>query len=259
MGLATCLNNIADHVRYAKEKGFIPIVDMMTYHNQYLYDNEIGQSNAWDKFFFQPSNYNIETVMKSKNIFWSAVLRHDKIKNQLNMFDWLKIKPELLKSCKSFEKNINNKKLLGVLFRGTDYANMKPYGHCIQPTLYEMIDIVKKKLIEWGEFDGIYICTEVEEALETFKMEIDYPIYSYPQKRFTRNTSQYLATIEFDRENDKYLRGIEYFSALYILSKCNSLIAGRCGGSDFALRFNNNTYENKYLFTLGTYGIDDIK
>lgn len=257
-GLGTCLTNIANNVRYAKENGFIPIIDMMTYDNQYLYDDEIGRVNAWDKFFFQPSDYNIETVMKNKNVFWSAIQRHNKIKNKSNMFEFLKIKPELLKCCKSFQQVINNKKLLGVLFRGTDYVNGKPYGHNIQPTLNEMIAVLKEKLIEWGNFDGIYICTEVEEALETFKMELNYPVYSYPQKRFSENTDKYLANVEFDRKNDKYLRGVEYFSSLYILSKCNSLIAGQCGGTTFALMFNDGMYENKYLFNLGIYGIDDI-
>ena len=113
-------------------------------------------------------------------------------------------------------------------------------------------------MIEWGCFDGVYISTEVEEALETFKIELNCPVYSYPQKRFKENTDQYLATIEFNRENDKYLRGAEYFSSMYILSKCNSLIAGICGGTNFSLMFNNGMYENKYLFNLGLYGIDDI-
>ena len=135
-GLCACLTHIANHVRYAKENGFIPVIDMMIYHNQYLYDNEIGKLNAWDKFFFQPSNYDIEMVMKSKNVFWSALLRHNKIKNKSNMFDFLRIKPDLLERCKSFEKVTNGKN------RGTDYANMKPYGHNIQPTLCEMVTVV---------------------------------------------------------------------------------------------------------------------
>lgn len=188
----------------------------------------------------------------------SALNRRDKIKDRTNMFNFLQISAQLMEFVNLMEKQLSGKKLLGVLFRGTDYANMKPYGHHIQPTLEEMIMKVKEKINEWGDFDGIYVCTEVEEAIKEFETNFSIPVYYYPQKRFPQSTDCHLATVEFERENDKYLRGAEYFSALWWLSKCDSLIAGRCSGSYIASQLNDGKYKNKYLFTLGMYGIDDI-
>lgn len=60
------------------------------------------------------------------------------------------MKPELYNKYCIFKKKFNNKNILGVLFRGTDYANLKPYGHNIQPDLNTMIQTVKEKISEWG-------------------------------------------------------------------------------------------------------------
>ncbi len=56
-----------------------------------------------------------------------------------------------------------------------------------------------------------------------------------------------LAGAKFGMENDKYLQGMEYLSSMVILSKCNSLIGGWCGGTCAAnymkaVNMNINTY-----------------
>lgn len=258
MGLGAILNSVAVNIRYARENGYVPVVDMMTHSNQYLYEEELGTVNAWEKFFLQPAGYNLDDVMNSKNTYRSALVRRDKIKDRTNLFDFLKPNRQLMEFCQLMKEQLSGKKLLGVLYRGTDYANLKPYGHPIQPTLEQMIIKVKEKIIEWGCFEGIYVCTEVEEAIKEFEININLPVYYQPQRRFSQSTDSFLGTVEFNRENDKYLRGAEYFSALLWLSKCDSLVAGICGGSNMALRLNNGKYKNQYLFSLGKYGIDDI-
>ena len=256
-GLGAILLIVARNVRYARENGYIPVVDM-THANQYLYEDEIGRVNAWQKFFLQPAGYSLDDAMKSENLYSSALRRQEKLNDETNVFDFLKPTPQLLKFYSVMEEQLSGKKLLGVLFRGTDYVNLKPYGHFIQPTLEQMIMKVKEKIEEWGGFDGVYVCTEVETAIKEFETNISIPVYYYPQKRFPQDTDSLLYKIEFERENDKFLRGAEYFSALLWLSKCDSLVAGLCGGTDAALGLNNKKYKNQYIFSLGRYGIDDI-
>lgn len=144
-GLGVILNSVANHTRYARENGYIPVVDMMTCPNQYLYEEELGTVNAWEKFFSQPAGYNLDDAMNSKNAYSSAILRRDKINDRTNLLDFLKPNRQLMEFCQLMEKQLRGNKLLGVLFRGTDYANMRPFNHFIQPTLEQMIMKVKEK------------------------------------------------------------------------------------------------------------------
>lgn len=59
--------------------------------------------------------------------------------------------------------------------------------------------------------------------------------------------------MHFERENDSYYKSLEYFSSVLLLSKCQGLIAGNCGGSRAAMYMNDGKYEFSYLFDLGLY------
>ena len=173
------------------------------------------------------------------------------------------MKPRLEREVIKYNDSLygEGKKGLGVLFRGSDYANRKPYRHQIQPNLETMILKVKEKLLEWEKqtkFDFIYLCTEVEEAVKCFKKEFGNKLRFYPQKRVNQNYNGYLAEKKFERKDDAYHRGADYYIVLNALSKCNSLIAGACAGTTIALNLNNHQYEHVYIFNLGKYGIDDI-
>jgi hypothetical protein len=54
-------------------------------------------------------------------------------------------------------------------------------------------------------------------------------------------------------ENEIYNRGIEYLSSIYLLSRCDALIGGNCGGSISALLMNGGKYEFTEIFNLGLY------
>ena len=40
-GLFAIVNSVLDHVIYARENGYIPIVDLKHYYNQYFKDNRV--------------------------------------------------------------------------------------------------------------------------------------------------------------------------------------------------------------------------
>lgn len=71
----------------------------------------------------------------------------------------------------------------------------------------------------------------------------------------------YIANLTMNNSVGKvnaYLRGADYLIALYALAKCDSLVAGMCGGSEIVLKLNKNAYRHVYLLPLGQYGIDDV-
>ncbi len=256
-GLGDIAITIAIGIQLAKRKGFIPVVDMQTYQTQYLDNYEYGSVNAYTKFFKQPDMYELEDILEAKSVYIMYVAKWFS-KEEERKIIFPEMQDELYEKFYRFKKKFNNKKVLGVLFRGTDYSNLKPYGHNIQPDLNSMIQSVKDKIIEWGGFDFIYLCTEVHEACIKFEEEFGKEkVCYYPQLRFSSDTKKYLADISLGNgEHTEQGRG--YYIALNCLALCNSLVAGQCTGTRVALIINNFQYENLYLFNLGRYGIDDI-
>lgn len=258
IGLGAIILMVAKSIKYAKENGYIPIVDMQYHQTQYLEDDEYGKVNAYTKFFEQPSKYDLDDIKNANSVsFVYGVRWLSKKEEQELLIPNMHI--NLYKKYYEFKKKFNNKKVLGVLFRGTDYANLKPFGHNIQPDLCSMIKKVKEKICEWGKFDLIYLCTEVKEACDCFEDEFgkDMVCY-YSQIRYKSDTKEYLSEINLNADGHTE-QGKAYLIALHCLAACNSIIAGQCNGTKIALMINNHKYQNEYLFKLGKYGIDDIK
>lgn len=260
-GLGTIWRQVINIVSYAKQNDYIPVVDMKTYQNQYLEEGEIGSVNAWEKFFVQPYNYTLEDIAEAKNIskVYTEIKWEPIYKNKTRT--WLpQMKYSLSEKIKKYLVTIEHKRVLGVLYRGTDYSQQKPFRHCIQPSLETMINMTKKKMVEWGGFDLVFLCTEVQQACNRFEEEFGSHVIYYPQLRFDAEVSiERLALYSFGIKDERTKRGEDYWIALNILSSCNSIIAGQCGGTAVALTLNNNQYENIYLFELGRYGMDAIE
>lgn len=258
-GLGGIALMVAGSVAYAKKKGYIPIIDMKTHETQYMEDGEYRRVNAYTKFFKQPSRYDLNDIKEAQSVSVMYMFYPGWYpKKWKNIFTIPKMQTKVYKEYLKFRKNLTNKRVLGVLFRGTDYANLKPYGHNIQPDLDSMLKTVKEKILEWGEFDLVYLCTEVQEACERFENEFGkQKICYYSQLRYKSDTNNYLGKVPLGIGGHTE-QGKGYWIALNCLALCNSLIAGRCAGTDVALAINNNNYENLYLFNLGRYGMDNI-
>jgi len=256
-GLGALVLTVALNTAFAKTKGWIPVVDFSTYPNNYLEEDEIGKDNAWEKFFEQPDNYSVNDIQSAKNVIWSAIGRPGMNASDLS---FLKVKPKLKRKIDDYCKILfaSSKKMLGVLFRGTDYVNRKPFRHFIQPSLQQMLEVVKEKKEEW-QMENIYLCTEVEEAVKLFQLEFGSHLHYYPQHRYPIDCKDYLANTKTTGHISAYQKGCDYWILLNALSKCDSLVAGNCGGTQIAQLLNQNNYQNVYIFNLGRYGIDDLE
>lgn len=148
-------------------------------------------------------------------------------------------------------------KILGVCCRGTDFLTLKPKGHPIQPTVEQVIEKVRQFLEKSG-YRNIYVTSEEYRIIKIFEEAFPGRILTnekkYYDELFYENDSiTHISQIAFDREDDRYIRGIEYFSSVYILSRCNAIIGGNCGATRSALYMNDLKYEEKYIFDLGLY------
>lgn len=73
-GLFAIVNSVINHCEYAYDNGYIPIVDMKHYANQYFKDGRIFKDNSWEYFFEQPSGIGLDDIQDEDEIVISKNL-----------------------------------------------------------------------------------------------------------------------------------------------------------------------------------------
>lgn len=268
-GLFYSLNYFIRQIDYVQKKGFIPVVDMKYHKNLYLNDEEIGRINSWEYYFNQLSDYELEEVYDSANVIIASPVMSAFDYTGFNNITRCKIyqerivcKKELTDQVDSFiNKNMAGKdKVLGVICRGTDYANgYRPYNHPIPYDVYETIIEVKNFMFNNG-YEYLYLSTEDQDVLDVFTDTFGKRLITYNQMRFSDNTDKKLVDIisssNDTRTNNRYYLGSEYFTTIAILSHCDALIGSHCAGLRGAITLNNGRYEFVKVLTKGFYGMN---
>lgn len=262
-GLISLLYMYLDLLRGIEGSNIIPVIDLQTYKNQYLADDEVGKVNAWEKFFEQLSDYKLEDVLQSKNV----ILAHDDAGYLNNYKDdypieelsrvykkYISFKPDVVQYIEQQARSTINgeKNVLGVLYRGTDMNSLKLKKHMIQPSLdevYREVCLFQKK---YG-CKKIFLSTEDEKALIFFKNKFGNNLIYTNQKRYDELGSNWISEVKNDRENDSYLRGVEYLTTIKLLSECDYLVSGVVAGSIGALIMNDGHYKDICLIDKGYY------
>ena len=84
--------------------------------------------------------------------------------------------------------------------------------------------------------------------------------YLTNKREFVDYQGGYICETSINRENDKYLQGKEYLTTIYILSKCNCIIAARASGT-VAADIMSQGWEYAKYYDLGVfpgeYELDD--
>lgn len=278
-GLMTHMLSVMGWIKYAEENGFILLVDTSKGENKY---RESGE-NTWELYYKQPmidtsvDEAFIEKIKSEKNYSYvhdytrygltyvrsvprwitklfkptitfpetTDIVRDEKSQDYWEKIyaKYIKLQPEVIQYVDDeFEKIIKpHGRVLGVLVRGTGYREGKPFNHNIQPEMDELIDKINEYKDKYN-WEYIYLATEEEKYEQLLKNE-------YPGKILTNKR-------EYDNENSErsgHQAGLEYLSSMYLLSKCNMLIAGLCGGSQAAILMNQHNYEHIHVYDIGVY------
>lgn len=153
---------------------------------------------------------------------------------------------------------LGNKKFLGVLIRGTDYIVTKMGGARKMATVAEMLPLIH----EWINSDGydlIFLATEDKDILNQMKKEFGSKIRIVSQVRHSVSDFVNVKLLS-DLENKEQADNsglvedstVNYFYALYILSKCQSFMAsGQCHGWNVVNSFNKGKFKRCYKFQVG--------
>lgn len=253
--------------------------DFLNYRNIYMEDISRGNVNTFEMWFEQPSGLCSDVVYNSKNVILSPVLDWsyggldvDKtIKDTgdiISLKKYAQVFQKYLRPNKKFKKLLeeerkkiffNTEKVCGVVYRGTDYLLAKAYMHDIQPNINTIIHKVKQLQKKWN-FQRIYLSTEdavgQKRFIEAFGEMVIFSdrkmIDSYP----VLPAGSAITNICFERENDGYLKGMEYLRQLYMLSECDYIISGLNSSFRIAILLSGG-FEKYFAFDLGKYGVDD--
>lgn len=274
LGLFAYYVTMLARIEYALRNRMVPVIDMKNYANTFHRKNEVGMINTWELFFEQPCNVSLEEALKSgkARYVWDDIpnyhpndsldfLYNDDIVSYYHAVaeKYIRFQPDVLQTLKRKEKEILGEqeergRILGVLARGTDYTGLKPYYNPIQPSLEQLTKVIDDYCTRYS-CGKVFVATEDAEILSKLIGMYGKRLLYTDQKRVSKVTTYLYENLEFT-DRDPFERGIEYLTSIYLLSKCNGLVAGRTSGTVGTCIMADN-YEFRYIFSLGRYGIED--
>ena len=244
---------------YADSLGLIPCI---IYGDNYLYYEKAGvngELNAFD-YYFKLKN-KIVQPFQSKNVVYSEPYHAEYIAKKYDgmgyktsdyfeeklaeMFiKYIDIKPDILLR---FEEQIlqmfENKKVLGIHYRGTDFKvgyNVHPVEVKLEQDIVYAKDAIKNK-----QFNYIFLATDEQGVFEVFQQEFGDIVKCYNDVYRGSSTTS-VAFSHSERKNHHYLLGLEVLRDAYTLSRCEGLIAGVSQvsfGAKIFKRSREETYE----------------
>jgi len=268
-GLGWIFIHTIEHLEYAEEHGYIPIIDLRRFKNQYVSDEDYMEKNVWDYWFEQPTAYGLQDILRSKNVIKSRCHIFPNKKYKLNYVDYKNeermgklhsiynkyihfdttIKKRILETQ---NRLIGDRKVLGIMCRGTDFTALKPYLHPIQPDPRDIIDeaaVVMKKY----NCSHIFLSTEDKDIYDLFCEKFGGMILSIPQTRFSeRDISVKSSLSELSDSEHRREIASSYLASMYILSKCPCFIGGITGGT-LAIKIMSGGFEYEHFWDLGIY------
>lgn len=266
-GLFYSLNYFIRQMEYIKNE-YEVVVDMKYRKNMYLDDNKIGKENSWEYYFDNFSNITLEEIYESYSViicdskmdtftyvgfnnFMRVQIYNKYFNTKENIYyKFLELKNKIFDS---------EKKYLGVICRGTDYANnYHPYKHPIPLDAYEMVEVCKRRMFELS-YDYIYLSTEDDNIFKIFSKEFGEKLRYYNQSRFSDSGKRKLVDIIDEQKGEKTRRelGEDYFFTIALLAQCNSLVGTHCAGLRGAITINGGRYEDVKVVNKGFWGKED--
>lgn len=261
---AAYVKNVINLILYYLDKGYTPVI------------TEINKNSnlGWSTFFEQPFGNRIESFEASKDIDnkgykstykGKIIFSHDIFYRRFQQkfwrkfaFKFVKLNAETKKYCDLDYNNIikPDMRVVGCCCRGSDYIKLKPAYHPVQPDL-QMVEKVVRRLLEKEGYTHVYLATEEQSIHDYFMSKFPGKVLvnkrHYIGDAFKQSGADWCHQVVLGIENEPYVKGIEYLSSIYILSKCNALVGGNCGATQLAFLMNNFKYNYTEVFNLGLY------
>ncbi len=285
-GLATTVSIVLNNIKYATERGWIPVVDLKRCYIPAIQNEEHrGKENAWEYYFEQPvPGYSLEDVYQSRRV----ILAPDKgqpygsmdWKNMQQLTDemytpyfkatekYIRIRPDILERALEIRKTLfgraGNSKVLGIGMRAGLYwgevAHTEMYvDHPRGLNIDEYIEYAHRYMREFG-CEYIFLSPDDRYYMERMKREFGEKCLYMEGRTLPRYFDDEGNPLSEEEgswiENDKQSfeeRSVDYLIETYLLSTCDALFRVQGGGSVLACLLNNRRYENYYMVDRGVY------
>ena len=146
------------------------------------------------------------------------------------------------------------KKIIGVVSRGTDLLGFP--GHSIQPTTDELMRETKKLMMKYS-CEYIFLASDTDKAVQSFKEYFgEENVLVNECRRYDecgQKGENVLSDMHFDRASDEYLKGLEYLTTMWLLSKTDILYGSLIGATVSALCLNCGKHQHVEVFDKGVY------
>ncbi|MFR6471244.1 MAG: hypothetical protein ACLUPE_02900 [Turicibacter sanguinis] len=270
-GLFAIYMYILDHVAFAIDHGYIPVLDCEQYKCLYKENKPIkGVKDPWRYYFEKLSPVSLEDCKKFQNVIYGPIkflhykaiyYYSDQEKNILPekrriaelstlVQSYMQFRPELKQELDEQAKKLNHfQRILGIHVRGTDmYTEGKqhpvPTGNTKD---FSIID----KILEENQIDGIFLCTDTMSTVKLFKDYYGNRVITNEAVRQINDLGSGIhkdTSLGIHRNNHKYMLGIEVITDMYMLAQCDVLLCGPSNVAFVALIHNNNRYDKVYYY-----------
>lgn len=241
------------HLAIADAGGFIPVVDFEHFPTLYNEDEGIsGTRNAWEYYFRPVSDYPLEDVYQSRNVFFcdgmypsGFNMNVSEVPEWQGIFDrYVTVRPEIEESVTEWLPRFGAR-TLGVHFRGKE-QNIAP-GHPFGPTPRQIIDATTR-LIRERNFDRVFLVTEDQRNLDLFRREFGDLVVATDCYRTGRENAYRIRP----RSLHRYLLGREVLVDALLLSRCQGLITCGSNVTEFAKILNGGKFESVWRIHNGS-------
>lgn len=263
---------------YAAENKWTPIIDWKNYgimpHAELYPIN--GTTNSWEYYWSQPSEYTLEEIYQSKNVILSTrnIGQYGYIPDCAMQPPFSKYAANLAEKCPQYaqliplneitQQYVNNayqnlfpvgERVLGVIVRGASYGRVGTpnNSHPKQASMKELINSVKMRCEEW-KMEYIFFVNEMQELVDIMKDEFGDKLIVLPRQRdhLDRPTDG-ITQNPLYADGCRYQTNLDYVTEIALLAKCTALIGSMSSGARTALIWNDNNYENVYMFEKGLW------
>ena len=169
------------------------------------------------------------------------------------------LQPSFLKELEMYgDAVIRDRRMLGVLLRGSDYVTSAMGGFSRPRQVAEVAPVIQK-WFEQGGYDKIFLATEDGDLLDDMVKIFKGNLICVSQERYrVSDFREGMTTIsELDRARhpgkayDAYVEDatVNYLYALYMLSRCEAFMYScHCGGVSLARQFCEDCHQKLYSF-----------
>ncbi|MDR2889618.1 MAG: hypothetical protein LBV33_07250 [Lachnospiraceae bacterium] len=258
VGIFSCILTFLSHIRYAETKGYIPIIDMMHFDNEYIYNDskEFGNVNAWEYYFKQPGNcstneqYSLREAYLNKKAILSTGEFCFGYEPSVQFLDsvatpdthiwktlWERYRVLNDATANHIEEVYHtmfsvDDRVMGVLCRGSDYFWHESVQGNETGKITLVLDRVDAAVKEY-HCNKIFLMTEDSDILEKFKDRFGKILYFLDDERVSSDTQDFLGDVWKRKRIDLYQKGLNYITGFYIITKCRWFIGTKTSASVF--------------------------